>query len=281
MNSSDTERLNDLRVGILGCGRLGRAIAHALVAGGLEKRNLFLSYRGNPETYEALRADGLADCLTDNRTMLSRAGIVLIAIRPQELPSLRGLKVPDGTLAVSCMAGVSGSALAKALRADMCRVMFSGPDTLLSGTGVAAAYPGHWEIKLLFRAIRVEPVRIAEEADLDAFTAGVCLSAATLAAGSPDKQRRAIERIGADYPLLRTLYDWAVKNRPDFITDAEKDNYIRRMITKGGVTEAIINSLNGGAPLDTALRAGIARVRELAAAAERAAADWETGTGRE
>jgi pyrroline-5-carboxylate reductase len=270
MNSSDWDVLNGLKIGILGCGHLGQAIARSLINRGLDKANLLLSYRGNPVTYEKLEANGLAACLSDNETLFAEAGIVLITIRPQDVTALREMHIPGKALVVSCMAGLSAQLLGGLLGTAVYRMMFSGPDTLAGGNGVAAMIPEHEHLKLLLRAMRVEHIPITAEADLDVFTAGVCLPAALLQAGDPAVQRLAIGRIGTEYPLLADLYAWAVKTLPGFHNCGEKEAYVRNMITRGGVTETMINSLNGGDPLDTALRKGIARTKALAAKAAQA-----------
>ncbi|MDP4109048.1 MAG: hypothetical protein Q8878_03360, partial [Bacillota bacterium] len=50
---------------------------------------------------------------------------------------------------------------------------------------------------------------------------------------------------------------------PTFCSDAQKEEYISKMQTKGGITETIIRSLETGSPFDEALRKGVARSREL------------------
>jgi pyrroline-5-carboxylate reductase len=49
----------------------------------------------------------------------------------------------------------------------------------------------------------------------------------------------------------------------------EKDLYINKMATKGGVTEAIVSSLKSGSPLDAALMKGIRRSGEIAEETEK------------
>ncbi len=61
-------------------------------------------------------------------------------------------------------------------------MMFSGPDTIASGKGVAAIYPEHEHLKLLLRCIKLTHIRTMTENDLDIFTAGVCMPAALLKA---------------------------------------------------------------------------------------------------
>ncbi|MEA4847807.1 MAG: NAD(P)-binding domain-containing protein [Clostridiaceae bacterium] len=261
--SKDWELLNDLKIGIVGCGHLGQAIAQSLVSQGLEKKNLLISYRGNPLTYKKLEEQNLASCLTTNQRLFQEAGIVLITIRPQDILELRENVIPEKALIVSCMAGAPLELLSRILKTNVYRMMFSGPDTIVSGKGVAAMYPEHDHLKLLLRSINLTHIKTVTENDVDVFTAGVCMSAAVLKADEPIEQQKAIDRIGAEYPMLPELYTWAVKTSLHFQNDADKEAYIGRMVTKRGITEAVINSLENGDPLDTALQKGIARTKEI------------------
>lgn len=176
---------------------------------------------------------------------------------------LEETEILSKVLVVSCMAGVSIEILHEILGMDVYRMMFSGPDTLLSGKGVAALYPEHEHLKLLLRSINLKYIKIIAENDLDIFTAGVCMPAAILKVENPIEQKKAIDRIGIEYPMLSDLYTWAVEALPYFQDSDDKEAYIERMITKGGITEVIINSLISGAQLDDSLRKGIARTKEI------------------
>lgn len=255
--------LNNLKVGIIGCGHLGQAIALSLVSQGLERENLLISYRGNPLTYKKLEAQSLALCLTTNERVFHESGIVLITIKPQDILEIKETDVSSKAIIVSCMAGVTIELLKRILRTDVYRMMFSGPDTIVSGEGVAAMYPEHAHLKLLLNSINLTHIKTTTESDLNIFTAGVCMPAALLKVENPTEHRRAIDRIGKEYPLLSELFAWAVRVLPHFHNSVDKEAYVERMITKGGVTDAIINNLTSGAPLDAALRKGIARTKEI------------------
>lgn len=261
--SKNWELLNNLKVGIMGCGHLGQAIAQALVKQGLKKENLLISYGGNPLTYQKLEARGLSSCLTTNQKLFQESEIILITLKPQDIFVLEETEILSKVLVVSCMAGVSIEILHEILGMDVYRMMFSGPDTLLSGKGVAALYPEHEHLKLLLRSINLKYIKIIAENDLDIFTAGVCMPAAILKVENPIEQKKAIDRIGIEYPMLSDLYTWAVEALPYFQDSDDKEAYIERMITKGGITEVIINSLISGAQLDDSLRKGIARTKEI------------------
>lgn len=255
--------LHNLKVGIMGCGHLGQAIAQSLVQQGFNKENLFISYGGNPLTYQKLEAMGLSSCLTINQKLFQEAEIVFITIKPQDILALAETELSDQVLVVSCMAGVSRALLHRILGAQVYRMMFSGPDTLAAGTGIAAMYPEHERLKQLLHSVNLTHIKIMAENDLDIFTVGVCMPAAILKVENPIEQEKAIDRIGKEYPLLSALYPWALQVLPYFQDYTAKEAYIERMITKGGITEAMIKSLLGGEGLDGALRKGIARTKEI------------------
>ena len=262
-------RINNFRIGIMGCGHLGQAIAQSLLRHGLDKKKLLISFRGNPQTHQKLEALGMASCLASNRRLFQESEIVLITIRPQDMPDIKEAFEPGRALIVSCMAGVSTALLGRIFGMEVHRMMFSGPDTILSGKGVAAMYPEHELLKSLLRAMNVTYIHTAAENDLNTFTAGVCMPAALLKADHPAQNEQAIRRIEKAYPVFSELFSWASKALPCFDNDADKEAYINRMITKGGVTDAIIKSIAGGAPLDVALREGIARIQEISAEIQR------------
>jgi len=263
--SEEKELLTDTKVGIIGCGHLGQAVAQSLIGGGLQKRNLLISYRGKPQTYQRLEEQGLACCLATNERVFAEAEIVLLTIRPQDLSELRGIAVREKTVTVSCLAGVPLELLSGIFGKRVFRMMLSGPDTIVSGRGVAALYPENGQLKQLLELMGAKHIKTGTEADIDIFTVGVCLPAAILKGVNPDEQKKAIARTKSEYPMLAELYSWALNALPDFRSDAEKTAYISKMVTKGGVTEAITSSLGHGAALDDALKKGIERTKEISA----------------
>lgn len=265
MMNDDMKKLNGLRIGIVGCGHLGQAIARTLVSRGFEKSRLLISYRGNPQTRQRFEKQELAECLTTNERLFQEAELILLTVKPQDIRNLGNIAVPPQTCLVSCAAGVSAELLNRIFRARVIRLMLSGPDTILDVKGAAAMYPEDERLGLLLRAMGLMTVAITTETALDVFTAGVCLPAAILKAGDQEAQTAAIARIAPEYPLFAQLYDWAVTVLPEGQTDGEKADYISKMATGGGVTEAIIRALENGEALDGALKKGIGRIQEISA----------------
>lgn len=262
MGESNIQLLNRLKIGIVGCGHLGQSIAQSLLKHGLERENLLISSRGSQKTLGNLEAAGLLQNLTTNQMIFEQAGIVLITIRPQDILELKNIVILKKPLIVSCMAGVSIDFIHSVLDTPVYRMMFSGPDTIAQNNGVASMYPEHDSLKQLLQGINLEYVECTSEKDLDVFTAGVCLPAALLKIKQVDIQS-SLHAIQSEYPLFTELYRWAANVLPDLKTDVEKNQYIEKMITKGGVTEAIINSLSNGESFETALRNGVERTREI------------------
>lgn len=106
--NGDMTQLNRLKIGIVGCGRLGQAVAR-----GFEKNRLLISYRGTPLTYQKLEEQELAECLCTNEQVFQDAGLVLLTTRPQDIPMLRNVKVSEKTCLVSCATGVPVELLSK------------------------------------------------------------------------------------------------------------------------------------------------------------------------
>jgi pyrroline-5-carboxylate reductase len=257
------------RIGILGCGHLGQAIALSLIRHGFHKENLFLSYRGNPQTRRKLEEAGLDSRIVESDDLFRQAEIIFLTVRPQDIAVPSFPKASGNSLPVSCMAGVSLRVLNRVLGAESCRMMPSGPDTLLSGQGVAAFYPKNERLERLLQSLEIRTLPASNEQDLNVFTAGVCLPAAMLIEEDREKSQKAIERIGTSFPLLPELYEWALDVLPHFDNSLEKDLYVNKMATKGGVTEAIVTSLKSGATLDAALMEGIRRSGEIAEETEK------------
>ncbi len=258
-----SEPHEEYKIGIVGCGHLGEAVAKALIDGGFNKERLLISFRGNPLTLQRLEAQGLAVCLSANERIFSECAIVIITVRPRDLSALRESAARSGALIASCAAGVPLETLGAFFGDKTVRLMLSGPDTIAAGNAVAAMFPENAALESLIKLMGVKYIEIDKERDLDVFTAGVCLTAALLKTESPSEEERAIDKIGEEYPLLIDLYVWAKGALPMLDSEDGKEKYIAKMATKGGVTDAIISSLERGASLDEALKRGIARTEEI------------------
>lgn len=157
-------------VGIIGGGGwLGRAFAEAIVEAGIVTPDrLVLSYRSS-------RPDFLADAVwtTDNRELADRSDVVIVSVRPHDLPAVAA--TARGKLVISFMAGVTLSELA--MRFDTDRVVRTLPNAAAevrrSYTPWIASPPVTDEDRALVRRI-LEACGTADEVsserDIDYFT---------------------------------------------------------------------------------------------------------------
>ena len=256
--------LADDTVGIIGCGHLGRTLAKALIDHGLQEEKLMISYGGSSSTLERLKVAGLLENVSDNEEICRKSNIIFIAVRPESIEGLRKLSFPKSAIVVSCMAGVSKASLKKTLGIDVFRIMPSGPDTIRDRKGIVAVYPPNDILINILSCIGLKVYELSDEESMHAFTAGVCLPAALLVAERKGLDTdQAARIIGREYPDFKEIYIWARGVLPPSVT--EQEEYIKRMSTKGGITETIIDSLNSGDYFLDALTKGIARSKEISA----------------
>lgn len=263
MSDFNSVSINNIKIGIIGCGHLGQAIAEALISHGFHKEDILISYKSNPSTYKKIAQLGLVSCISENKKIFNEANVIFIAIKPQDIMSLKEMTFSKNTLIVSCAAGLSIEILKSIFETNIFRMMLSGPDTIISEKGVAALYPYNKLICHILNEINLRIFEIFQESDMNIFTTGVCLPAALLYKKDQVGIEKAVNEIGANWAEFLSLYGWAKEVVPSFNKEIEKTQYISKMITKGGITEAIINSLKSDEEFITALRKGIARSNDI------------------
>ncbi|MBU2702798.1 pyrroline-5-carboxylate reductase [Sporomusaceae bacterium BoRhaA] len=263
MNNLDSNVFNHIKIGIIGCGHLGQAILESLINHGFFKENIFVSYKGNSSTYKKIKQLGLAICISENEKIFNEADVVFVTTKPQDVICFKEILFSENTIVVSCLAGVSVEILKNIFKTHVCRIMLSGPDTIVAAKGVAAVYPYNKLVGCILNKMNLRIFEISDERDMDIFTTGVCLPAALLQEDNEETIKEAINEIEKDCAMFLDLYAWAKKILPSFNTESEKVEYITRMVTKGGITEAIIDSLKAGDLFITALRKGITRSKDI------------------
>jgi pyrroline-5-carboxylate reductase len=263
MSNHDLDIFNTIKIGIIWCGHLGQSILASLMNHGFHKDYLFISYKGNPSTYKKIEKLGFARCISENEKIFNEADVIFITTRPQDAISLKAIPISPNKLVVSCLAGLSVEILKKIFKTNICRMMLSGPDTIAAEKGVATIYPYNEVVACILNKMNLRIFEISNEKEIDIFTAGVCLPAALLQEDDAVKIKEAIHEIEKEWAAFLDLYEWAKRILPSFTTESEKVEYIARMITKGGVTETIIDSLKSVELFITALRKGINRSKDI------------------
>jgi pyrroline-5-carboxylate reductase len=253
------------RVGIIGYGHLGMALAEALLRHGFPKDRMMISYGGNQSTLEHIKNNGLLDNIASNVEISARCDTVFIALRPQAFGALRELKFSGQSMVISCMAGIPLSSLKKALGVDVYRIMPGGPEAIKEGkNGIVAMFPYNDGLKDLLASMGLTVYTMTNEASMHYFTVGVCLPAAIIVAKERGiEMDDAIREVTKDYKDFSLINSWAMKIIPDISSEAESEEYVRKIATKGGVTEAIVDSLNSGSTFLDAIRSGIIRSKEI------------------
>ena len=251
-------------IGIIGCGHLGRAIALQLVSGGFPLDRIRVS-RGNSDgSLEKILDAGLGPCLAGNEEIFRDSSIIFICIRPQSLSDLQPLAFPKDALVVSCMAGVSLPAIRALLGVEAVRMMPSGPDSIIERKGIAAIYPHNQILSRILQALGLRVFELKVEEQMHIFTVGVCLPAALAACvdgeGGIEDACRSLSWDYADFPKICS---WARETVPRFEGEVDKQNYISRVATSGGVTEAMVESLRRNGDLKAAIKKGIERSNEI------------------
>ena len=256
--------LDGKTIGIAGFGHLGSSIAAALAANGFPKERLLISCGGSAATLERAGRMGLASCMTDTRTLASRADFLLLAARPQDLASFSGLRLKEGVFVMSFMAGISLATLHKVFSSELCRVMCSGPETITDGMGVSATFPSEARPHAVLRAAGLEVFDLSCENELDAFTVAICLPPILLNIDLESEKAGALDAMAKRYPVCRGLAPWI-----DRVVEAHRaeksESSLENVSTKGGVTEAMTTALRGGSTLAGSIAAGLARCAEISA----------------
>jgi len=162
------------------------------------------------------------------------------------------------------MAGVSLTAIRRLLGVEAVRMMPSGPDSILEGKGIAAIYPHNQALSQVLQGLGLRVFELAAEEQMHIFTAGICLPAALLASGEDEEtEEKACRSLSRQYSDFPEIFSWARSVLPHLEREEDKEDYIRKMATSGGITEGIVKSLERGDDLLMALKQGIERSREI------------------
>ncbi|MDR3093325.1 MAG: NAD(P)-binding domain-containing protein [Bacteroidales bacterium] len=260
--------MTEQRIGIIGAGHLGLAVAETLVAGGLDKKRLHISHGTSAKTKAHIETAGLGECISlDNACLCRNSDIVFIAVRPDAVSLLEGLPFYGKTV-ISTVAGISIARMEALCGASVKRVMLSGPDSIRNRTALGAFFPDDSVSKAFLTSLNVTAYPLCNEMSFHIFTAAVCLPSAYLQIELSDSSGTA-DLTGAyisALPFWDELIAWSRRATPRTFSKDEKLAYISAMATKGGVTEAIVRAIAAGHPLAEAFEHGVNRSKEIAAA---------------
>jgi pyrroline-5-carboxylate reductase len=251
-------------IGIIGAGHIGLTLAEVFLETLIQKKNLYISGSEKSENIAVIKKIGLTENLRSNEWLCTETDMTFIAIRPQDFREFKKMEVNTRTVFVSCMAGVSLGSVERVFGSNVCRIMSSGPATITAKKAIVAIYPNNPGLAGTMEKAGFEIFRISDEKDMHYFTVGVCLPAAIVRArilGTP--MNEAINIFSERYGLFGKLFQWALTVVPDFESEKQMDDYVQKMSTSGGITEAIVKSLAETNDFAVALEAGIDRSTKL------------------
>jgi len=129
---------------------------------------------------------------------------------------------------------------------------------------MAAIYPFNETVSQVITATGFTSMSLNEEQEMHYFTVGVCLPAALVLAKKLGADMGiAVEDLKPGYAIIYRLYLWAKSVIPEFASDEEAEDYVRKMATPGGITEAILLNLEKSRELLQAMEAGVNRSMDI------------------
>lgn len=259
------------RIGIVGSGHLGVALAQGLIAAGLPRGNLLLSNRHSSAAQGRLKQAGLEDRYADNQQIIDESQLILLTVRPQDYRVLSGLKLKSATVLISFIAGLPVERLRSLFQPppQVIRVMVSAPDTIAGACAIGARYGADSVlVDTLLRQLGIELINLPSEAEFDAFTVyGPCLPMVLTycesLAVSVSQEAIASGATACNLPAWDKVIAWANAVRPRGLNDHARRDYLHGATTPGGVTEALLDAVGEGLALSDCFRAGIARSQRL------------------
>ena len=165
-------------IGFVGAGNMAEALIRGLVKGGHVAASRIAASAPRRERLDRLARDYGIEVTTDNREVVKRSGIVVLAIKPQIASKVLrdiGDQMHDGTLLVSICAGVDTETIEESVAAGV-HVVRAMPNTpALVGAGASAISAGKLAsdadlqtARALFDAVGITVV--LDEYHLDAVT---------------------------------------------------------------------------------------------------------------
>ncbi len=278
-------KLKDLKIGIIGFGNMGSAIAARFDANGY-KIYVFDEDNSKTQARDSIKA---VSSISD---LSNATGIIILAIKPQDFsPVLGELKFNqdlDKKIIVSIAAGVTTSLIEEILRPLRVKVIRTMPNLFAaSGNGVSGICKGRYAIDEELTRVQelfglLGEAVIVKEDMMDAVTAcsgsGPGYLCYMIEDDEPSKRiehlkeiipeyEQAAKDIGFSQDEIKFFATGTGNAVVDYLTEhpgVEAPRELREKVTsKGGTTEAAINTLKSKGTLSEALQAAKKRAKEL------------------
>lgn len=193
------------RIGIIGVGEIGKAMAEGLCEGENRAPEVLLSPRGAATAAELASRYPSARVCADNQAVVDGADVVIVALRRRDRhDALDGVRVPEDRIVVNVMAGVPNEELRRILDTKAVLVQAIPLPAVRERRGVTVVHPSHPETDALFDLLGgAQPVD--DPAAFDVFSA-------------------LASTISTDYAFLTAITSWAVAQG---VPAAAADRYVR------------------------------------------------------
>jgi pyrroline-5-carboxylate reductase len=261
-----------MKIGIIGCGHMGSAIAKALLSKKLG--HVWASKRSEPHIDLPVNSKKFFHWTVDNREVVKAVDIIVIAVRPftvQEVLMEIAPLLKKKQILISIAAGTHIRKLKKwsGGHKKIVRVMPNLPLQILQGMSVWKAAPGlsHKEKKLMSKLINTFGIslKIDNEKLIDYPISGV---APAYTAAFLESMVRVGRKIGYSEKEAYGIALQGTLGSLLFIKETKPHLgvLIKAVCTKGGVTEAgfkILNKKKWQATLEKALFAGYKRAQTI------------------
>jgi len=252
-----------MKIGMVGFGHLGSSIAGALNKGEFTESNLMISYRGSRATMDRGSGMKLESCVKDPKYLMKYSDIVILAARPQNIKEIAQNYVRKDTLIISFMAALPLSALSSFFDCSISRAMCSGPETISGGRGICVLHHGTDAARKLVTLCGMREMQIRTEDEIDAFTAGICIPPILMNIKVDKRERiKALKNMSLNWSVYRELFGWIEAELALSASQNDKKS-LENVSTKGGVSEAMVSALLGGASFLSSVERGIERCAEL------------------
>lgn len=266
------ERLS-LKVGIIGAGSMGGAIARGLVASGTLEPSRITVFDLNQAMLAPLVGMGMSSAASAEELVESGCDVVVLAVKPQVLPSVMAQVAPylTGRLVVSIAAGITLATLEEALPgARVVRVMPNLPLQVLSGA--TAVCPGAMAtasdtdiVRTLFAALG--SAQVMTEAQLDVAGAISGCGPAYFALFVDDLTRAGV-RCGLPAAACREMVLATMRGVATQLLESGEHPraYMEKVTSPGGTTAAGLEAMEWQVfqACSEAVDAALERTRELA-----------------
>ena len=205
--------------------------------------------------------NNLMDMISSNSEIGEISNILILSVPPQAFKQIGEFNLNDDTLIISFMAGINSDDIKKQTGSNnVVRIIPTGPDTIRDSKAVAGVF-GDNEIALaLFDLLDIDYYVVDTEEKMNYISIAGCLPAVYCRIDPQSEENtEAVNKISEKLPEFKEIAEKCAKLTPT----ENRDEFISNHATPGGVTQAIMTSLNSGDSMYEALMKGLERNKDL------------------